>query len=611
MSIVRGSELFKHNAVMTAGTLSGALISAVMAVLLWLRWDGDLLAFWRTPQWEIYWTTLVAKAYIAVGLSHGVLSMPTEGGVEHWPVTDIVTNQGVMDIANTVERWLAQRGLECLLISFLGGGVWFGAAGWYGHAKGRNQQVAGVGLTRKSLFWARQCFTFWLWSRYAVGGVHLPKSGETLYILIVGTIGTGKTTAILDLLDQIRRRGDAAIVIDPDGSFIARFYRADHDIILNPNDARMPAWTPWADCLEQKHFYDLADGLMAREPGDQSDSIWEIGAAQLISSALQALKRDGQCTNAQLYRFFAELPLRDIEERLQGLPAGVVMNTAIERTALSVRFTAMKRAAALQHLHDGDGGEAFSIRKFVQNPGGRWLFLSAPADMRAMLRPLLTVWLHLATTALLTMSPSPTRRVWFVIDEAAALNRIPSLPSLMQEGRRFGACVVLGFQSLSQLIAIYGKPEATTILAIPQTTLALRTPDPETAELLAKRLGEEVFIETKESVQYGGHPARDGVSLSQQYTKRSVVEPAALQSLPDRTGYLRLPGPLPLVRVKLNVRRRKTIAPAFVPREASHETSSTIHPTEKTPQATSGGKEKEDDRGLSGLAQDLAEPDGE
>lgn len=384
--------------------------------------------------------------------------------------------------------------------------------------------------------------------------------------MIVGSTGTGKTTAILNLLDQIRARGDAAIVYDPDGTFVSYFYRANHDVVLNVCDARMPAWHPWADCLEPQHFLDLAEAMMARDPREHNDSIWDVGATYFIASALEQLHREGRRTNRSLYELLFTMSLDEIETRLKGTPAGVVMSKSIERTALSVRFTAMKRAGVFRYLQDASEGEAFSIRRFVSEPCERWLFLSARADMRALLRPMLTVWFHLATTALLSLPPSSTRRLWFILDEVASLNRLPALGTLLQEGRRFGACVVLGHQSLSQLASLYGEQEAITLLSMPQTTLALRSPEPRTAELLAKRIGQQVFIESQESVQYGGHAVRDGVSLSEHYTTRYLIEPAALQCLPDRVGYLKLPGPQPLVRVSLRVKERSPIAPPLIPR---------------------------------------------
>lgn len=563
MSLIRGSELLRHRWRMFLATLVFAFLLGLVCGGLWLWMNPPSI---ESGAWQVYRAYWLARLAVSIGLTHIALPVPTVEGEQRWPVVQILGNEEAQRIAHDTHHILMDSAQQSVTAAALAAGLWFVIAWVYGHLSWRDQSVAGSSTAPRMLFRVRQWLTAWLWSPYRLAGVRLTKDGERLHVVIVGSTGTGKTTAILNLLDQIRARGDAAVVYDPDGTFLSYFYRANHDVVLNVCDARMPPWNPWADCLEPQHFVDFAEAMMARDPRESSDSIWDVGATHFIASGLEQLQRDRRCTNRDLYELLVTMPLNEIEERLKGTPAGVVMSKSIERTALSVRFTAMKRAGVFRYLQNASEDEAFSIRRFVSEPCGRWLFLSARADMRALLRPMLTVWFHLATTALLSLPPSSTRRLWFILDEAASLNRLPALSTLLQEGRRFGACVVLGLQSLSQLASLYGEQEAITLLSMPQTTLALRSPEPRTAELLAKRLGQQVFIESQESVQYGSHAARDGVSLSEHYTTRYLIEPAALQCLPDRVGYLKLPGPQPLVRVSLRVNERSPIAPPLIPR---------------------------------------------
>jgi type IV conjugative transfer system coupling protein TraD len=600
MSLIRGSELLRHRWRMFLATL-------VFAFLLGLACGG--LSLWLNPPmidsgaWQVYHAYWLARLAVSIGLTHVVLPVPTAEGEQRWSVVQISDNAEVKQIADDANHILMNSAQQSMNAAALSAGLWFVIAGIYSHLSWRDQSVAGSRIEPRIMFRARQWLTAWLWSPYRLGGIRLVKDGERLHILIVGSTGTGKTTAILELLDQIRARGDTAVVYDPDGTFLSYFYRGDHDVVLNVCDARMPPWNPWADCLEPQHLMDLADAMMAREPSEGGDSIWDVGAAHFIAAGLEQLRRNGRTTNRDLYELLVTMPLNEIEERLKGTPAGVVMSKSIERTALSVRFTAMKRAGVFRYLQDASDGDAFSIRRFVSEPCGRWLFLSARADMRALLRPMLTVWFHVATTALLSLPPSSSRRLWFVVDEAASLNRLPALSTLLQEGRRFGACVVLGLQSLSQLASLYGDQEAITLLALPQTTLALRTPEPRTAELLAKRIGQQVFNECRESVQYGGHAARDGVSLSEHYTTRYLIEPAALQCLPDRVGYLKLPGPQPLVRVSLRVKERSPIAPPLIPR--SMQVGRTDAKPTVSNQGSAGAASNDGATGLQQLADEL------
>lgn len=49
------------------------------------------------------------------------------------------------------------------------------------------------------------------------------------------------------------------------------------------------------------------------------------------------------------------------------------------------------------------------------------------------------------------------RRVWFILDEAPSLQRIPELAETLAEARKFGGCFVLGMQNMAQLVHVYGR----------------------------------------------------------------------------------------------------------------------------------------------------------
>ena len=81
---------------------------------------------------------------------------------------------------------------------------------------------------------------------FTLAGVPLFREAETDHVLVCGAPGSGKGVAIKELLDQIRARGDRAILYDPSGECVQAYYRHGKDVLLNPLDARSPAWTPGA-----------------------------------------------------------------------------------------------------------------------------------------------------------------------------------------------------------------------------------------------------------------------------------------------------------------------------------------------------------------------------
>ena len=54
-----------------------------------------------------------------------------------------------------------------------------------------------------------------------IGPVPVPRRIETRHFAFLGTTGSGKTTALRQMLDGIERRGEAALVYDTSGEFIA------------------------------------------------------------------------------------------------------------------------------------------------------------------------------------------------------------------------------------------------------------------------------------------------------------------------------------------------------------------------------------------------------
>src|SRR5271154_425302 len=89
----------------------------------------------------------------------------------------------------------------------------------------------------------------------SIAGVSVPFEDETKHFKFMGTTGAGKSTAMRELLDGALKRGDRAVIADPDGALLSRFYDRDRgDVILNPFDARSAKWDLFA---ELKNPYDI------------------------------------------------------------------------------------------------------------------------------------------------------------------------------------------------------------------------------------------------------------------------------------------------------------------------------------------------------------------
>ena len=131
--------------------------------------------------------------------------------------------------------------------------------------------------------------------RITLAGVEIPPLDETKHFKLIGATGSGKSTAIRESLTSALQRGDRAIIADPDGGYLARFYRPERgDMILNPFDQRSARWDLFGE-IEQPYDVDqLARSLIPEGP-DPSGHEWRGFARSFLSAVIEyARSKKGQ-----------------------------------------------------------------------------------------------------------------------------------------------------------------------------------------------------------------------------------------------------------------------------------------------------------------------------
>jgi type IV conjugative transfer system coupling protein TraD len=200
----------------------------------------------------------------------------------------------------------------------------------------------------------------------------------------------------------------------------------------------------------------------------------------------------------------------------------------------------------------------------IKNPSG-WLFITARSDQRQTLKPLLSAWVDIAINALMVLPEDYNRRLWFIIDELASLQRLPSLQMGLAEGRKYGGCFLIGFQSKPQLEEIYGRQAAESMLDLFNTKVFFRCTEPSTQAWISKVLGDKEETESQTSISYGANSMRDGVSLSQQTRQKPIVMPTELSQLKDLECYIKLPGDYPCTKLQMTYQTPpNSTIPAFL-----------------------------------------------
>src|SRR6202044_2744020 len=120
-----------------------------------------------------------------------------------------------------------------------------------------------------------------------VAGIAVGAADETKHFKLIGTTGTGKSTAIRELLGTAIARGDRAVFADPDGGYLGRFYeRYRGDIVLNPFERDSVKWDLFAEIQNSYDIDQLASGLIPTSE-DPSASEWRGYARTFLAAVVR------------------------------------------------------------------------------------------------------------------------------------------------------------------------------------------------------------------------------------------------------------------------------------------------------------------------------------
>jgi len=401
-----------------------------------------------------------------------------------------------------------------------------------------------------------------------LAGVPVPPEDETKHFKLIGTTGTGKSTAIRELVHGALTRGDRAVIADPDGGYLARFYDPTKgDVILNPFDARSLRWDLFAEIRAVYDVEQLARSLIPDQEG--SERTWRGYARTFFTAVTRQAHAAGVRDTAELYRLLTAASTEELRLLVGGTPAQPFLDAGNERMFGSIRSVTGVGVAALEYVQM-QRADAFSVRDWVDQGKGV-LFLPYQADQIAALRSVIATWMRLAIFQAMSAGEGD-RRLWFVVDELDALGAIDGLKDALARLRKFGGRCVLGFQSIAQVSSTYGEGEARTIVENCGNSLILRCSASEgggTARFASQLIGEREVVRLQESLTrnrtaiLAGERSRSTTQAEHRVTESAVMA-SEIEALPDRAGYLKLASEPVWLKVEFPVYDVTILKKAFV-----------------------------------------------
>jgi hypothetical protein len=362
--------------------------------------------------------------------------------------------------------------------------------------------------------------------------VHIPKGQEAHHMMIMGDTGAGKSSRIREVLQEVERRGDSAIVNDPSLEYTPLFYRPERgDVILNPLDARMPYWSP---CDEVEHEAEAATIAASLFPdSEKMGNDFFLKGPRRIFARLLTMKLPPH----ELVRVMSD------ERELDRMVKGTDLESLLYHGAGPQRGGVM---GELSMVVDGlkllprreEAKAAWTAREWSKQPRG-WLFLTSTPETREAVLPLTSLWLDMLVLRLMNR-PQGDGAVWFVLDELDTLKKLPQLHDAVTQTRKSGNPVVLGFQGRSQVEARYGQV-AEALLSQPATKIFLRTGEPNAARWVSSNIGDVDKQWLKVSYTEGQSPQqrRSKTYHVDHPPARPLVLASTIQGLADQHGYVK------------------------------------------------------------------------
>lgn len=390
-----------------------------------------------------------------------------------------------------------------------------------------------------------------------ISNVPIPITAEQRHLLVSGATGSGKSVTFKQIAFEAMMRGDRAVIIDPNGDMLSKFYK-EGDHILNPFDTRTE---PWSFYNEIRSDYDYDRYTLSFIPRGSTSEIeeWRSYARILFAATARKIAMTGKRPGIREISYWTNKADPDeLKKFLAGTNAETLFVGA-DKALASARFVLSSIYPA--HLDMPEG--PFSIRKWLEDKEGGNLYITWREDMTAKLRPLISAWVDVICTTVLSIPESNSYRLWLFIDELASLEKLPSLEAALTKGRKSGLRIVAGLQAVSQLESIYGKVDSQTLRSCFRSLIVFScsNTDPNTCDEMSKALGEHEVEREKESHSSGSHKSKN---KSPERSRERLVLPSEIANLPDLTGYLAITGDYPIAKIKQEVINFKERVPAFV-----------------------------------------------
>lgn len=322
-------------------------------------------------------------------------------------------------------------------------------------------------------------------------GVPFPTDMHTRHILLVGGTGSGKSTVMKGLIDQVVGAGEQILLFDPKSEFTTTFGQPE---IFAPWDARSLSWDIARDMRNPLDMRRFAAAMIR----DSHDPMWSNASRQLLVGVmihLKATRGDGWgWSELADYLALPQVELLEIMRRHHPEAVRSVEKASVTTAGILINLASFcSPIFDLAKAWEGSPPErrVSFVEWILQGREHRQLILQGHGGYAELTKSYVEgiVGLISAMVSSVEMDDDSSRKISFIADEFAQMGKLPGVRQLFEMGRSRGVRCCVAVQDLGQLEEIYGAQMVKAIVSMCGTMVIGQMMQGETAKQLCEAMG--------------------------------------------------------------------------------------------------------------------------
>ncbi|MCL1977661.1 MAG: type IV secretion system DNA-binding domain-containing protein [Candidatus Bathyarchaeota archaeon] len=339
------------------------------------------------------------------------------------------------------------------------------------------------------------------------------------HLLFIGGIGTGKTNAIYQVIEQFQANlseNDVMVIFDAKGDYYKEFYRHGLDIVISNDDksvgidGKKDYWNIFNEIERDNHMeeniIEVSKTLFNEKRVKSQQPFFSLAAKDLFSAVLFHCCRDKDSErfyNSDLRQFLESANVEIILKMINLHGDLKAMKNYVEDGTSNIALGVLAELQELiREIFVGNFKQkgTLSIRKLVREKKGRIIFIEYDIGTGKTLTPIYSLLFDLAIKEALCRTKNEGN-VYFIADEFKLLPHLQHIDNAVNFGRSLGVKFLIGVQNIEQVYEVYsgsknGSERARNLLSSFSTSICFRVNDKKSREYIQSLHGKNRKLET-------------------------------------------------------------------------------------------------------------------